>query len=158
MKLDSSILKYIRNLKGKWTICLLAAVGILLLLLGGGMSGAKESGVSSGNEYSEESERYRIELEEKISQICKRVSRDENPTVTVTLECGEEYVYAKRSDGSYIVSSGEGVLLCRKMPRVCGVAIVCRNGDEPSVQGCITELVCALLGVGANKVCVSDAK
>ena len=62
MKLDSSILKYIKNLKGKWAICLLAVVGVLLLLLGGGMSEAKES-ASSGNEYIEESEKYRAELE-----------------------------------------------------------------------------------------------
>ncbi len=158
MKIDNTILKYIKNLKGKWAICLLAAVGILLLLLGGGMSGTNECEASSEKEYTEESERYRIELEEKISQICRRVSRDESPTVIVTLECGEEYVYAKRSDGSYIVSSGEGILLCRKMPRVCGVAIVCRNGDEPSVQTCITELVCSLLGVGANRVCVSATR
>ena len=157
MKIDSSILKYIKNLKGKWAICLLAVVGVLLLLLGGGMSEAKES-ASSGNEYIEESEKYRAELECKISEICKRVSGDDNPTVIVTLDRGEEYIYAKRSDGSYIISSGDGVLLCRMMPKVCGVAIVCRNGDEPSVQTCITDLVCALLGIGSNRVCVSTSR
>jgi len=158
LKLDNSILKYIKNLKGKWAICLLAVVGVLLLLLGGGMSDAKENGVRSGNEYAEESEKYRSELEDKISQICKRVSGDESPTVIVTLDCGEEYIYAKRSDGSYIVSSGEGVLLCRRMPQVCGVAVVCRNGDEPTVQSCITEHICALLGIGTNRVCVSASR
>ena len=136
----------------------MALVGILLLLLGGGMSEVSSGGATSGNEYTEESEKYRAELEYNISQICKKVSGDENPTVIVTLDRGEEYIYAKRSDGSYIISSGEGVLLCRMMPKVCGVAIVCRNGDEPSVQSCITELVCALLGIGTNRVCVSASR
>lgn len=157
MKLDNSILKYVKNLKGKWAICLLAVVGVLLLLLGGGMSDAKD-GSASENDYTEESERYRAELEDKISEICKRVSGDENPTVIVTLDCGEEYIYAKRSDGSYIISSGDGVLLRRMMPKVCGVAIVCRNGDESSVQSCLTEHICALLGIGTNRVCVSASR
>ena len=158
MKLDNSIIKYIKNLKGKWAICLLAVVGILLLLLGGGMSDSNAEKASEGNMYIEESERYRAELEDKITRICRRVSGDDMPTVIVTLDRGEEYIYAKRSDGSYIVSSGDGVLLCRMMPKVCGVAIVCRNGDEPSVQSCITELVCALLGIGTNRVCVSASR
>ena len=157
LKLDNSILKYVKNLKGKWAICLLAVVGVLLLLLGGGMSDAKD-GSASENGYTEESERYRAELEDKISEICKRVSGDENPTVIVTLDCGEEYIYAKRSDGSYIISSGDGVLLRRMMPKVCGVAIVCRNGDESSVQSCLTEHICALLGIGTNRVCVSASR
>ncbi len=157
MKLDNLILKYVKNLKGKWAICLLAVAGVLLLLLGSGrVSG--EGNDSPTTQYLQESERYRLELEEKITQICQRVSGDENPTVMITLESGEEYVYAKRSDGSYIISSGKGVLLCRMTPKVCGVAIVCKNGDEPTVKNSITSLVCSLLGIGTNRVCVNNSK
>ncbi len=155
MRDELSILKYVKNLKGKWAICLLAVAGIMLLLLGGGMS-AEKSADSRAELYS--SEEYKAQLEGEVKTLCMQVSGDISPTVTVTLESGEEYVYATRADGSYITASGEAVLLYVKPPRVCGVAVVCRNGDIPEVKEKLTSLICALLNIGSNRVFVGDIK
>lgn len=158
MKINSLIIKYVKNLKGKWAVCILALLGILLLLFGGRLGADTKNTASLDNGYQRSSEEYRVKLEESITEICKKVSGDLSPTVMITLESGEEYVYAKRDDGSYIVSSGKGILICRMTPRVKGVAIVCRGGDEPQIKSRVTELVCALLGIGANKVSVNSSK
>lgn len=156
MRSELSILKYIKNLKGKWAVCALAIVGIMLLVLGSGVGQSKSTRDDVG--YSESSEGFKKEVQAQIVELCTKVSGDPAPTVTVTLECGEEYVYAKRSDGSYITSSGDAVLLCTRAPRVCGVAVVCRGGDRAEVKNEIISLVCALLGIGANRVFVSSTK
>ena len=156
MKSDLSVLKYIKNLKGKWTVVALAAVGIMLLILGSGAPSVQPR--EAGDGYSDTSEKFKSELILQIKEICTRVSGDPAPTVTLTLERGEEYVYARRSDGSYVTSSGDAVLLCARAPLVRGVAVVCRSGDDPEVKGTITSLVCALLGIGSNKVFVGDTK
>ena len=156
MQRDGSILKYIKNLKGNWAVLALAIVGVMLLVLGSGTGSEQKVNVST--DYFDAREKFKAESEEKISRLCTRISGDASPAVTVTLECGEEYVYAKRSDGSYITSQGGAVLLCAKSPRVCGVAVVCRNGDDAEVKNDITSLVCALLGIGSNRVFVSGEK
>ena len=156
MKGDLSVLKYIKNLKGKWAVLALAVVGVMLLLLGSGAPSGQSRETRDG--YTDTSEKFKSEVILQIKEICTRVSGDENPTVTLTLERGEEYVYARRSDGSYVTSSGDAVLLCARAPLVRGVAVVCRNGDDPELKGAITSLVCALLGIGSNKVFVSSAK
>ena len=150
------MLKYVKNLKGKWAVCLLAAAGVMLLLLGG--SGERVSAQRTESGYFSSAEEYKREMIDEVTALCTRVSGDPSPTVTLTLERGEEYVYAKRADGSYITSSGEAVLLCAKAPRVCGVAIVCRNGSSPEVKSNLTSLLCSLFGIGANRVFVSDVK
>ncbi len=156
MKSDLSVLKYIKNLKGKWAVLALAVVGVMLLLLGSGAPSGQSREARDG--YSDTSERFKSEIVLQIKEICTRVSGDSSPTVTLTLEQGEEYVYARRSDGSYVTSSGDAVLLCARAPLVRGVAVVCRNGDDPDVKSEITSLVCALLGIGSNKVFVSASR
>jgi stage III sporulation protein AG len=157
LKINSLIVKYIKNLKGKWTICILALLGVALLFFGGRL-GREDTVTTLDGEYQRSSEEYRATLEARIAEICRRVSGDPMPTVMITLDGGEEYVYARREDGSYIVSSGKGILICRMTPKVKGVAVVCQNGDEAQIKGRITELVCALLGIGANKVSVNSSK
>ena len=156
MHRENLILKYIKNMKGKWAVCLLAVVGVMLLLLGG--AGEREGKTVAAVDYFSSSESYKMEMVAEITELCTRVSGDPSPTVTLTLERGEEYVYAKRADGSYVTSSGGAVLLCAKAPKVCGVAVVCRNGSLPEVKSNLTSLICSLLGIGSNRVFVSDVK
>ena len=103
-------------------------------------------------------EDYKKEIENEIKNLCMQISGDIAPSVTVTLESGEEYVYATRADGSYITASGETVLLYIKPPKICGVAVVCRNGDTPEVKKELTSLICSLLNIPSNRVFVGDIK
>ena len=154
MKGEFSVLKYIKNLRGKWAICILSVVGVMLLLLGGSMGGTQEK--ENPQQYSVKD--YKAEMESEIKKLCMQISGDIAPSVTVTLECGEEYVYATRADGSYITASGDTVLLYVKPPKICGVAVVCRNGDAPEIKEKLTSLICALLNIGSNRVFVGDIK
>jgi stage III sporulation protein AG len=85
----------------------------------------------------------------------------------VTLAGGFEYVYAtdrKTAAGgesiSYVtVGSGSGeslVYITEKPPAIVGVGVVCTGGTDPTVRQEITALLSAALGIGSNKIYVTE--
>lgn len=72
-------------------------------------------------------------------------------------------VTASVADGEALAelcSAVEGVGECRAVinrsdsGEICGVVILCDGADSVAVRLRLTELVRALLGVGANKICI----
>ena len=154
---ENTLVKYIKNLKGKWTLILLCLVGVALLLASKSLTGVTET-VSDERDYFQSAQEYRESLENELEAFCSRISGVGEVEVIVALETGEEYVYAQNvSDGksSYVTHSGDGILLSKRMPTVCGVAIVCDGGEDAGVKKSITDAVCALLGVNSTQICVS---
>ena len=41
-----------------------------------------------------------------------------------------------------------------EMPRVRGVAVLCKGGDDPAVRAEIVQLVSAVLGIGTHRIYV----
>ncbi len=150
---ENVFLRYFKNMKGRWVLLLLFAFGITLLLLGRG--GGEESAVSE-RDYFAAAEEYRAALEAELCELCSSIEGVGAVSVTVTLENGEECVYAKNeSTGSYVTSSGEGLLLYKRLPTVRGVAVVCEGGDRDDVRLSVTEAVSTACGIGANKISIS---
>ena len=84
----------------------------------------------------------------------------------VTLESGEERIYATDTQSGQLQSQETHVLLedgsaleetvC--LPVIRGVAVVCDGGGDVRIAARITELVRALLDLPANRICVEQRK
>ena len=83
--------------------------------------------------------------------LAKTQSSSETPSEEEALAC---FLEQGKGVGKASVS------LCRDPAngRIVGAAVVCEGGDDPRVRAEITRLLCAALGIGANRVYVSAAK
>ena len=151
MKNDGTLVRYFKNMKGKWSLLLLGIAGLLLLLLGGQGSG---DGVTA----SADAEDYRTVLTAEVTSLVREVRGAGEVTVLLTLESGESRVYAENSTGGTVTVGGDGLLVESRPPRVVGVAVVCTGGDDPAVCGEIAALLSASLGVGAHRIKISAKK
>ena len=151
MKSDGILLKYFKNMKGKWTLLLLGILGVTLLLFGGDLFPEAEEERPS-------SEDYRSTLCSEITALCREVRGVGEVTVLLTLESGESYTYAENSSGGYITAGGNGLLLESRPPRVAGVAVVCDGGGDPAVREELCALLSAALGIGTHKVKITAKK
>lgn len=106
---------------------------------------------------------YAAELETRLEEMICQVDGAGRTRVMVTLQNGEESVYATDSevgtDGAgsttHVVVSGDALLETVVTPRVLGVAVVCEGGGEAAVQNRVSTLVETLTGVGANHITVA---
>ena len=124
-----------KNKKGVIVIALLL-LGALLLFA----SSAKSGG--DGGEKEMTLDEYKAALEAELASICSDVRGVGACRVFITFERGEQNSYK----GSVLIES--------KPPKVQGVTVVCRGADTARVRSEITEMICALFGIGANRVAV----
>ena len=108
---------------------------------------------------------YRAGLEQQLAGLIAQVEGAGETTVMVTLESGEERIYATdtRTGGDQsqqkthvLLEDGTALEETTYLPTVCGVAIVCDGGGDVGVEARITALVSALLDVPANRICVEQ--
>ncbi|MBQ4154031.1 MAG: hypothetical protein IJE01_02375 [Clostridia bacterium] len=160
---------------------ILAAVGVVLILISSGIK-PKEEGTTVIKENDSE---YSARLEEKISQIVTAVTGDKSPVVAVTLETGLEYVYAnqnttdsnrsednkgesianeesvKSSEEYIIVKNSDGgespLIITEKKPIIRGVAIVC-TGINAQTEESIIASITSMLDISSRKISISQAK
>ena len=167
---------------GKWQAVVLAGglLGILLLCVTS-LPGSK-SAEGSKNPASEsirvDLTDYEQQLERRLSEIIGAIAGAGETKVMLTLDCGNEPIYAtqgktdqKSSHGAetgeeslsaskeyVIIGSGggaQGLVLKMLEPQVRGVAVICQGGDDILVRQAVVEAVTAVLGVGSNKVSVA---
>lgn len=106
---------------------------------------------------------YEANLEKRLQTLIASLAGAGETRVMVTLQCSEENVYAADTETSvdgtaaskHVLAGGTGLIETIQTPRVLGVAVLCRGGEDPAVQTRITALVQALTGVGANHVTVA---
>ncbi len=146
---------------------LAAAVGILamaLILLSEFLpQGTKPTGSTAAARTSAE---YQAQLENRLEALISQMSGAGKTTVMVTLETGEEAVYALDTQSGELQAQQTHVLLddgsaltetvC--LPQVRGVAVLCEGGADIRVAARITELVSALLDLPSNRICVEQRK
>ena len=113
-------------------------------------------------------------LEKKMEEILSKMSGVGRVDVLLTLESGEELVLATdstlrysgspqnpndydRANETVTVSGGNGtdvVVTQQRSAKFRGALIVCDGGDNDRVRLKIVEAVCALTGLGADRVAV----
>ncbi len=144
--------------KQKAGIILLAAIGILLIVLSGSIG--KTHNETDTQEYTDVSF-YTKYLEERICELCTSVNGITDATVFITLDCSSEYVYSEDSASDFLILSGSdgerAVMLYEIYPKVRGIAVVCTGGDLPRIRETITELLSAALDLPTNKIKVAGS-
>lgn len=174
--------KEIYKQKGKTAVIVtLGIVGILLIALSS--SGKDKENNALGNTEEFNDREYCAELEQKASQIVTAVTGDKSPVVVVTLETGNEYIYAdqntKDSDVTadiegestknkeslketqeYIIIKGENgsetpLVITEKKPIVRGVAIVSNGLNEKAEEKILCSLS-AVLGISSRKISLTN--
>ena len=115
---------------------------------------------------------YTESLENRIEELCTSLAGITEAKVLLTLENSTESVYAGNTtvqnsasvqgntfDYIFMSRSGEEepVLLTEIYPKIRGVAVVCTNGNDISVQVTITKLLSASLGISSNRIQVAGS-
>ncbi len=107
---------------------------------------------------------YQAQLEERLAGLISQIEGAGETSVMITLENGEERVYALDTQTGQnedrqthvLLEDGSALEETVYLPTVCGVAVVCDGGGDVRVEARITALVSALLDVPANRICVEQ--
>lgn len=137
--MDRTFLKSFGKSKKLLAVLLIAALGILLIILSSSYGGREAS-----NEEVEKIglEEYKENMENEIAALCSSVSGVGRCRVFITFERGEETVYK----GSSVVEI--------RPPKVKGVMIACRGAESDGVRSQLTDMMTALFDIGSNRVAI----
>ena len=141
-------------------------VAMLLILLSELFSAPAKTTATSTKSSASSEKAYQAQLEEQLTTLIEQISGAGKTIVMVTLESGEETIYATDTQSGQTQSQETHILLddgsalaeTTYLPTVCGVAVVCDGGGDVRVAARITELVRALLDLPANHICVEQRK
>jgi stage III sporulation protein AG len=162
------MLSYLKKQKSTLIIVVLLILGLILLILPSGTNSEKDK-IDDETRLTE----YAEKIENKIEKMCEKVKGVSSVNITVYFDSGFETVYAyneeSKSSSSGInsekkyVTVGSGndesmVTIVEKMPSICGIAIVCKGGGNPSVANELINLVSSAFGVAKNKIYVAEGK
>ena len=174
-----SIKRLLPKLKNPKFLIILGFAGILLIFLSSLGTSEKEKKNSSSAAYTFSAEDYKVQLEEDITAMVRKITGSKNISVMVTLESGVKYSYAESAEGvteqksekdtessseeikqSYITvktsDGGEDALLVTEiMPEIRGVAIVCDGGDDEFTREKIKNAVMAALNITSKRVYIA---
>lgn len=121
-------------------------------------------------------EDYAAYLAEQLEKTLGQISGVGEIKVMVTLSQDSQYVFAadttesgqsqegqktqQQLEQKYVIlersGAEEALVTTRISPKVQGVIIVCRGGNDPVVVAKLTEAVTAALGIGPSRIAVSD--
>lgn len=150
----------LKSLFGKYKyILLLAAAGVLLLLIPFGSSDKAKS-----EPVAESAAACAFELDEyeqRLAETLAKVRGVGKTRVMLYLAAGGETVYARNttvstssSQSSIALQNGAAIEECSRAPVFGGAVVVCEGADNASVKLAVTQAVMALTGLGADKVSV----
>lgn len=112
---------------------------------------------------------YEKELENRLKVLLESIKDAGKVQVMITVESGDEKIYATESntdneneERKYVLldvdGTDNGLLLKVAQPKVRGVAVVCQGADLPAVREEITGAVTSVLGISTNRVNISKMK
>ena len=109
---------------------------------------------------------YRVQIEQQLTGLIEQIDGAGKTVVMLTLENGEETVYAldtqsgqtQSQETHVLLDDGSALAQTVYLPTICGAAIVCEGGGDVRVAVRITELVSALLDLPSNRICVEQRK
>ena len=152
-----------------YIIIVLIVIGILLLIIPNSTSNSNQKSGDPDLRLEE----YAHRVERKISELCESVKGVGNVKVTVYFDSGFETVYAYNeeskstsngynSEKKYVtIGSGNGesmVCIVEKMPKIKGVAIVCRGGGNSYTAQQLISLISSAYGIPKNNIYVAEGK
>ncbi len=162
---------------GKGLYVALGLLGVLLIIGGNGKTDVQTKVVQAETE----AEEYRCNIENNLSDILTQIDGVGKVKVMVTIESGEETVYARQEKTTddtqevfnnsqnqksrkstyqnefvMVARGGEKNALVEKVlqPSVQGVVVVCRGADDINVVSNVTNAVSVALNLPTNRICV----
>ena len=145
-------------------IVALGVIGMLCLLLSSG------SGKAEKAEAAPDIAQTQAAVERQLEAMLKTVEGVGKVKVCVTVDRMERTVYAvnteqtegegrnEKSEKYVFTESGsntQGLVLYTAAPEIRGVAVSCEGGGSGVIRQEVTRLVCAALGITANKIWVT---
>ena len=150
-------------------IALMLGVGVFLLLLPTGGSGAPQPQSTADTTAREE-----FSMEEQLEQILCQIQGAGKVRVMLSVRTGAETLYQTDGDVSYsdsgsseqtklvTVTDGQrnetGLVRQVNPPSYLGAVVVCQGGDDPRVQLDIVNAVSRITGLGADRISVLKMK
>lgn len=109
---------------------------------------------------------YQDQLEQRLEKLISQLYGAGHTTVMVTLETGEETVYAvdtqtgelQQQETHVLLQDGSALAETTYLPQIRGVAVLCEGGGDVRVASRITELLRSLLDLPSNRICVEQRK
>lgn len=147
--------------KKQFYILIIGFAALLVLLL---LSMPTQSDAKSNVSKDEIQNNYLSTNEEELAEIISKIEGVGKCKVAITFENTGEYIYAKnikndKSDEIVIYDSQQGdraLVICQRMPKISGVAVVCSGGRDPVVKEEIKRLISGLYGIGADRIYVGS--
>ena len=143
--------------KGIGVLLLLLVAGFLLIFvsdLSGKDKNNSQTAVSEEFDFAE----YERILESRLSDKINSVYGISDSKVIVILDSSYTYEYLEMSSGNILVCESDGdeipVAIKRYAPRVRGVAVICKGGEDPENKNKITQMLSSLLDISSNKIWV----
>lgn len=153
----NQLIEKLRSVKGIGLLVIGLAAGVILLILGS--SADREATEDQPIDESFSFEAYEASLSERLEEMLSRVEGVSGVHVMLTLERGYSDELAKDGDQYLTVKHSDGaegtVTLSREAPEVKGVAVICKGGDDPTVQKHIIGMVSALFDLPTSRIFVS---
>ncbi|MBR0349061.1 MAG: hypothetical protein IIX16_05410 [Clostridia bacterium] len=155
--------------KKRLFIIVAGIVGVLLLVVSEFIPESEEDVEITENDDEMSFTSYEKDIEERLKNLIESIDGAGKVQVMVTIESGDEKVYATESkktenneEKSYVLvdieGSDSGLLLKIAQPEIRGVAIVCQGADSPTVRNAVVGAVTSVLGISSNRVNVSKMK
>ena len=112
---------------------------------------------------------YEKNTEERLENLLEQIKGAGKVEVMITVESGDEKIYATKSkktesgeEKEYVLiesdGADDGLLLKISQPLIRGVGVVCQGADSPSVRQEMVETVTSVLGISTNRVNIAKMR
>ena len=140
------------------------AAAMLLILLSELLPAGKQPAAETERSAAQAAAAYQTAMEQQLEELIRQMQGAGKTTVMLTLETGEETIYALDTQSGQAQSQETHVLLedgtalteTVYQPQIRGVAVLCEGGSDVRVAARITELLSALLDLPSNRICVEQ--
>lgn len=182
LKQMEQIKAYLKTDKGRRMIIIIGIAGMALILLSSILPRQPSNETAAQTQQNVSNSQYEQLLEQRLIKLISGINGAGKTNVLVTLENGEENIYAVNKEDSQDISeqwtdSGQKnqdnskenrqdiviieqdgdeqpVITTTVEPRVKGVVVVCQGGGIATVKSKISQAVTTALNISSDRVCV----
>ena len=163
-----AFLQRFQGSKGRASLAAVIGIAAMVLLLLAELLPQPEKSTAAESQTAQATAaaQYQDQLEQRLEKLISQLYGAGHTTVMVTLETGEETVYAvdtqtgelQQQETHVLLQDGSALAETTYLPQIRGVAVLCEGGGDVRVASRITELLRSLLDLPSNRICVEQRK
>lgn len=182
LKQIEQIKAYLKTDKGRRLIIIIGIAGMALILLSSILPRQPSNETATEQQQMVNNSQYEQLLEQRLIKLISEIDGAGKTNVLVTLENGEENIYAVNKEDSQDISekwtedgqknqdnskenrqdiviikqdgNEQPVITTTIEPRVKGVVVVCQGGGIATIKSKISQAVTTALNISSDRVCV----